>query len=67
MGNAITDPTVDEECALADTPEKALRLVLDFEGYFGYDPYYAEIRRAVLEQVEKVLTSCSSAPALPTG
>ena len=41
---------------MADTPTKALRLLVENLDYFG-DSYYADLADAIMKQVEKVLQS----------
>lgn len=36
-------------------PLDALRLVAENDEYFGYDPYYADIRNAIMKVVRDVL------------
>lgn len=37
------------------SPEAALAEIVKNEMFFGYDPYYADLRAALLEMAERVL------------
>jgi hypothetical protein len=34
-------------------PKEALKLILENEDYFGYDPYFRDLRAALLEMAER--------------
>lgn len=51
MGDAQWKAT---EVPKANTPVKALRLILDNETFLGYDSYYGDLRSAMLNQAAKV-------------
>ena len=40
--------------AISD-PLEMLRAVVNHEGFFGYDPYYGEIRKAVLDRAQAIV------------
>lgn len=37
------------------TPREALKIILENERFFGYDPYYSDLREAMLQMVERIL------------
>lgn len=44
-----------EACKHVNDPLEVLKLVSGCEGYFGYDPYYADIRSAVMDAVHRLV------------
>lgn len=45
-------------------PLEMLKIILSNHEYFGYDSYYSDLRRAMLEQVERIV-STHTFPAQP--
>jgi len=43
-------------------PVKMLRLIVENEDYLGYDPYYADIRAALISQAGVVAQSATQPP-----
>ena len=37
-----------------DDPKEALRIILENEMFLGYDPYYGELRAAMLNMAERI-------------
>jgi hypothetical protein len=44
----MTDKEMMEKWEKVDDPQEALRIICENEHLFGYDSYYAELRRAML-------------------
>lgn len=42
-------------------PVTMLKCIVENEGYFGFDPYYRDIRETVLSQAEKVANTTKRA------
>ena len=38
------------------TPEEALRVIVENERFLGYDPYYKDLRKAMIEMAERILS-----------
>ena len=51
----MTDDEYIADIKKITDPVEMLECVLENEGYYGYDPYYAEMRDAVMLQVKAVL------------
>lgn len=48
-------------------PVKMLRTIVESERFLGYDPYYADLRKTMIEQAEKVVElSRARRTALPS-
>ena len=46
----------------ADTPRKILALILKYEDFLGYDPYFGDLRKAMLQQAKRVLEEKQNVP-----
>lgn len=52
-----TDVKFLEEIERTDTPETILALILENEEFLGYDPYYGDLRRAMLVRATSILAA----------
>jgi hypothetical protein len=51
----MTDEQWIKSLAKISTPREMLAVIVDNEEFFGYDPYYAGLRKAMLSNAERVL------------
>lgn len=40
-------------------PTKALKVIVENEGFFGFDPYYRDLRAVMLKMAERVVNEHS--------
>ena len=43
-------------------PIKMLEIIVDNQNYLGFDPYYKDLRAAMLDQAEKIILNNSFIP-----
>ena len=55
----MTDSEWIKEIKTITDPVKMLRTIIDNEQYFGFDPYYKDIREAILKQAEYIVEGSS--------
>ncbi len=55
-----TDAEWIEEIKKIADPVEMLSVIIDNEMYFGYDPYYKDLRHAMLDQANKILQEKST-------
>lgn len=52
----MTDQDWIQQVQQISDPIKMLRCILDNQDFLGYDPYYSDLRGAMLLQIEKILS-----------
>ena len=53
----MTDQEWIDDLGKKTTCREMLREIVENESFFGYDPYYAKLRKAMLDNADRVLTN----------